>query len=140
GADELTAVAVLQRLQQQTTSQAGFAPSGFTDQHDVFRLGDELQFGKGAHLFAVDARLVGEGESFQGPALRQVGAPDAPLQGALLSGVPLRAHQTGEELRVSDIFLFGGAELFVVNLQNAPELEVFQELFEFFSHRSLYRP
>ena len=76
--------------------------------HDIFRLGDELQFGQGANLFAVDARLAGEGESLQGPALGQVGAPDTPLQGALLPGVPLRAHQTGEELGVSHIFLLGG--------------------------------
>src|ERR1039458_6677209 len=44
GLDELTAVTILQRLQQQTTPQSGFAPSGFPDQDDIFRLGDELQF------------------------------------------------------------------------------------------------
>ena len=39
---ELTAVTILQRLQQQTTSQSGLASSGFPDQDDIFRLGDEL--------------------------------------------------------------------------------------------------
>ena len=41
---------------------------------------------------------------------------------------------------IREIFLLGGAELFVIDLQNAPELKVLQELFEFFSHGGLYRP
>ena len=31
--------------------------------------------------------------------------------------------------------LLGGAQLFVVDLQDAPQLEILQQLFEFFSHR-----
>ena len=61
--DELTAVPILQRLQQQTTRKSGFAPAGFPDQHDILRLGDELQLRKPANLFAVHARLATSWES-----------------------------------------------------------------------------
>jgi hypothetical protein len=50
-------------------------------------------------------------------------APDAPLQGVLLLNLPLRTHQARQELRVADIALVGGAQLFVIDLQDAPQLE-----------------
>src|ERR1035438_3582469 len=127
GLDELTAVTILQRLQQQTTSQSGLASSGFPDQDDIFRLGDELQLRKPANLFAVHARLAGKRERLQRPALGQVGASDTPLQRALLPGLKLRAHQARDELRVTDIVLVSGAQLFVIDLQHAPQLEILQQ-------------
>jgi hypothetical protein len=42
-ADELAAIAILQRLQQQAASQSGFAPAGFADKNNIFRFGDELK-------------------------------------------------------------------------------------------------
>src|ERR1019366_8481575 len=126
-ADELAAIAILQRLQQQAATQPAFAPSGFSDQDDIFRLGDELQLRKNANLFAVHARLAGKRERLQRPALGQIGAPDTPLQRALLPGLKLRAHQARHELRVADVVLIGGAQLFVVDLQDAPQLEILQQ-------------
>src|ERR1017187_4977969 len=51
------------------SEEPGFAPSGFPNQDDIFRLGDELQLRKPANLFAVHARLAGEGKRLQRPAL-----------------------------------------------------------------------
>ena len=51
--------------------------------------------------------------------------------------MPLRPQQTGEELGVGDVFLLGGAQLFVVNLQDALQVEVLQQLFQFFTRASL---
>src|ERR1039457_2268049 len=85
--------------------------------------------------FAIHARLAGEVERLKRPALGQVGTPDALLQRALLPGLKLRPHQARDELRVTDIVLVGGAQLFVIDLQHAPQLEILQELFQFFSHR-----
>ena len=99
------------------------------DQDDIFRLGDELQLRKPANLFAVHARLAGKRERLQRPALGQIGAPDTPLQRALLPGLKLRAHQARDELRVTDIVLVGGSQLFVIDLQHAPQLEILQQLF-----------
>src|ERR1035438_1771793 len=79
-------------------------------------------------------------ERLQRPALGQVGTPDAPLQRALLPGLKLRAHQSRDELRVTDVVFVGGAQLFVIDLQHAPQLEILQQLFQlfqFFSHRRI---
>src|SRR6202030_1850020 len=65
------------------------------------------------------------------------GAPDTPLQRALLLGLKLRAHQARDELRVADVVLVGGTQLLVVDLQDAPQLEILQQLFQFFSHRPI---
>ena len=41
----------------------------------------------------------------RGASKWQIGAPDAPLQRALLPGLKLRSHQARDELRVTDIVL-----------------------------------
>jgi len=114
-ADELAAVAVFQSLQHQARSQPGFAHRGWANENDIFCFGEEVQFGEGADLFAADSGLAVEGKGFQRPAFGQVGAPDAVLQGLLLSVVPLRTQQAGEELGVTDVLVFGGTQLFFIN-------------------------
>jgi hypothetical protein len=98
-----------------------------------FRLGDELQLREPANLFAVQAWLAGEGKRLQRPSLGQIGASDAPLQRSLLLRLPLRAHQARDEVRVADVNLVGGAQLFVIDFEDAPQLEILQQLFQFFS-------
>src|SRR4029450_2077514 len=82
GFDELAAVAVLQRLQQQTASQPSFPSSGFAHEHDIFGLGNKLQLRESAYLFAVHPALPGEGKGFQRQSLWQLGSPNAPFPGA----------------------------------------------------------
>src|ERR1019366_9070025 len=55
--------------------------------------------------------------------------------------VPLRAQPSGDELRVGDVSLLGCAQLLVIHLEHAPQLEILQQLFQFFSHgyRGPYR-
>jgi hypothetical protein len=81
---------------------------------------------KGADLLALDAGLAGEGEGFQRPALGQVRSADAPLQRAFLPRVPLGTQQSRHELGVGKILFFGRAYLLVIDLQDAPELQVLQ--------------
>jgi len=79
------------------------------------------------------------GEALQRPELRQTGALDAPFQGLLLLGVPLGTHEAQEEFVVGDLLLLGAPDLVVDDLEDFPELEVFEELFELFSHHRLCR-
>jgi hypothetical protein len=72
-------------------------------------LGDEVEFGEGADLLAIDAGLARVGKRFQRPAFRQIRPADAPLPRAFLPVMPLRAQQSGDELRVGGIGFFGGA-------------------------------
>jgi len=48
--------------------------------------------------------------------------------------MPLRPQQPGHKLRVGDLRFLGGLQLLAVNAQHAPQLEILQQLFEFFSH------
>jgi hypothetical protein len=105
--DELTAVAVLQGFQQQARGQSGFPDAGFPDQYDVFCFGDEVQFGEGLDLFAIDSGLASEGEAGQRPLLGQLRLLNAPRQRCLLAVVPLGPQQAGEELGVRHVFLLG---------------------------------
>src|ERR1019366_4572587 len=74
------------------------------------------------------------GKRFQRPALGQIGSADALLQRAFLTVVPLRAQQSGDELGVRDAGLLGRVQLLVVHTEHAAQLQIFQELFQFFSH------
>jgi len=71
-------------------------------------LGGEVEFGESADLLAVDTRLPRVREGFQRPAFRQIGPADAPFQRALLTVVPLRAQQSGDELGVRELLFLGG--------------------------------
>ena len=64
----------------------------------------------------------------------QAGPPDARLQSAFLPGMPLGAQQPGQEIRVGDVFFLGSSQLFVIDLEDALQVQVFHQLFEFFSH------
>jgi hypothetical protein len=79
GADELAAVSVLDSFEQDAGRQSGFSDTGRTDEDEVLLFGNEVEFGEGADLFAVDARLLGEGEGLQGPAFGQLGTADPSL-------------------------------------------------------------
>src|SRR5256712_12776198 len=57
-----------------------FAELDFIDTNDAFFFRDEVQFGKGADLFPVDARVVREGERVQRPTLGEVRSLHAPFQ------------------------------------------------------------
>jgi hypothetical protein len=46
---------------------------------------------------------------------------------ALLLSLPLRAHQARDEVRVADVVLVGGTQLFVIYLQDASQLEILQQ-------------
>jgi len=107
---------------------------GWAHQHQVLVLGDEVEFGKGADLFAIHTGLARPGERFQRPSFRQIGSADAPFQRTFLPVVPLRAQQSGDELRVRNLRFLGGLQLFVVHAQHAPQPEILQKLFQFFSH------
>jgi hypothetical protein len=113
-------MAVLQSLQQEAGSQSGFAHTSFANEHQVFVFGDEVEFGKGAYLLAIHTGLARPGKRFQGPAFRQIGTADAPLQRTFLPIVPLLAQQSGDELRVRNLRFLSRAQLFVVNAQHAP--------------------
>ncbi len=80
---------------------SGFADACGSDQDDILRLGDKLQFGEGLDLLAVDPGLTGEGEAGQRPALRQLRLLDASRQSRLLAVVPLRPQQAGEVKRLT---------------------------------------
>ena len=47
GADKLSAVAVLERLEEQGAGESGLADAGGSDEDDVLGLGDEVELGKG---------------------------------------------------------------------------------------------
>jgi len=91
--DKLAAVAVFEGLEQDSCGGSGFSDRGGANKDNVLGLGDEVEFGEGADLLAVDRGLAGERKRFQRPALGEIGALDAPLQGGFLTGVPLRAQQ-----------------------------------------------
>ena len=40
--------------------------------------------------------------------------------------LPLRANQTRDEIGVADVILVGGTQLFLVDLQDASEFEIFK--------------
>jgi hypothetical protein len=63
-ADELTAMAVLQSLQQEPGSQSGLAHASFADEHQVLVFSDEVEFGKGAYLFTIYSGLARPGKRF----------------------------------------------------------------------------
>src|SRR5437879_10062752 len=92
-------------------------------------------------LFPADSGLTSEGEGGQRPVLRQVGAFNAPSQSCFLPVVPLGAQEPGQKLGVREVFLFGGADLFVVNLQDAFQVQVLQQLIQLVTpfHLSLRR-
>jgi hypothetical protein len=89
-------------------SIASSGGSAFADQHDVFSLGDELQFGEGANLFAVDTRLQGMWEHTRKITHRQPCEPDregddrVPLASAQLEDVQTR-YVKGEHSSLPDI-------------------------------------
>jgi hypothetical protein len=62
-------------------------------------LGDEVELGEGADLFAVDAGLPGVGERFQRPAFRQIGSADAPLTTSDAGLLSLSPDKVGVVLR-----------------------------------------
>ena len=66
----------------------------------------------------------GRKETFPASIARQIGAPDTPLQSALLLRLPLRTHQARDEIGVADLVLVGGTQLFLVDFQDAPEFEI----------------
>src|SRR5256886_8794125 len=123
---------ILEGFEQNPRGQSGLADAGWANEDEVLLIGDELQFSESADLFAIDSGLASERERVQRPAFRQLGVADAPFQSVFLSRMPLSAHETRDELGVGRVLFFGGAQLFVIDIQNAPELEILQELFEFF--------
>ncbi len=133
-ADELAAQPILQSLQQEAAGQSGLADAGGADEDQILVLGHEVEFGEASDLLALHAGLAAVGKGFQRPALGQIGAADAPLQRALLAVMPLGAQQRGDELRVRDLLLVGGASS-SRDRAHAAELEILQQLFDLVSHR-----
>ena len=43
----------------------------------------------------------------------------------------VRAQQSGEELGVGDVGFLGRAQLLLIHVQHAPQLEILQQLFQF---------
>jgi hypothetical protein len=76
-----------------------------------------------------------KGNVSRDPALGQFGVADAPLQRVFLTRVPLGAHQSREELAIGDVVFIGGAQLFVIDVGDAAEFEILEQLLEFFIHR-----
>lgn len=69
-ADELSAIAVFERLDQNAAGQAGLAHAAFADEDDVLRFADEMEFSERPDLSAVDAGLLAVGEGLQSPKFR----------------------------------------------------------------------
>ena len=116
----------MQGLQQDPAGESGFAHAGRPHEYQILVLGDEIEFGEGADLLAVHAGLPRVGKRFQRPAFWQIRPANAPLQRAFLAVVPLRAQQSGDELRVGGVGLLGGTQLLVIHVEHALQLEVLQ--------------
>jgi len=84
--NELTTVAILEGLEQDTASESGLTDPSFAYKDDILGFWDELQFSEGTDLAAVDAGLFGIGEGLKGPLFGQACLLDAPLEGVLLAG------------------------------------------------------
>lgn len=82
-------------------------------------------------LLLADAGLACEREAGQRPVLGKSGPLDSPGQRGFLAMMPLGTRQLGEELRVGDILLLGGAQLFAIDTQDAIEVKVLQQLLQF---------
>src|SRR6266705_1663760 len=81
-------------------------------------------------LFPADSGLTSEGESGQRPVLRQVVAFNAPSQSRFLPVLPLGAQEPGQDLAVGELFLLRRTDLLVVNLQDAFQVQVRQQLIQ----------
>ena len=111
--------------------------TGGANKDNVLGLRNELEFSKGADLFAIDAGLASKGKRIQRPAFGKIGIADTPFQSVFLARMPLCTHQARHKLGVRDVLFFGAAQLFLIDVEDAAELEILQQLIEFFIHRHL---
>ena len=98
GADEVSAVAILDGPQRQGDGQVGLAHAGRSQQQDVGGFGDEGQVGQFLDQPLVDGGLEGEVELLEGTLKGQMGQPSTSGEVAFPTGGYLHAEQFGQHL------------------------------------------
>jgi hypothetical protein len=133
--EEERPVAVLHRLQEQTTGKSGFTDTSFTDEDNIFSLGDKFQGCEGTDLPLIDARLYFEREGLERPGFGHLCPLDARCKRAFLAGLPLGAQQLHEQCRERGTVLLGGREVFIEPRGDSLQMQVREQLLELLIHR-----
>ena len=118
-ANEQASISVLEGLHEQPAGEAGLSDAGGSYEDDVFGLGNEVELGEGAKVATGDPRLLAKGKGFESPLLGKFCALYSPVEGGLLSMMPLSAQEANEEGLVGELLFVGVSELLFEDFGNA---------------------